>query len=185
MKTSTEMMDVFHKPYAQMMKMMSPGKEKEMMENMVNSIDKIGEYQMKQAQLQYLLYTTSQNAMEKAIHANMNKTTDSTEISNFNLFFNEWVGITEKTFTELFATDEFSQLKAEVTTLAMSIKKDYDTQLTSQFENTPFAFKADMDEVYKNLYDLKKMVKQMQKMLEISEEEVEIVEAKPTKAKKK
>jgi hypothetical protein len=182
MKTSTELMDLYQKPFSQMMKMMNPGKEKHMMEVMVATMDKVNEYQLKQSQLQYLLYTTAQKSMETSIQNNMNKVSENTEVGNFNIFFNEWVSTTEKAFTELFATDEFSQLKAEVTTLSMSIKKDFDTQMTTSLENTPFAFKSDMDEVYKNIYDLKKMVKHLQKMLDLNEE-VETV--KTTRSKKK
>jgi hypothetical protein len=183
MKTSSEMFDMYQKPYEHFLKMMTPGKEKTMMEGMISTMERVNEYQLKQAQLQYLLYTTSQKAFETSIHANMNKVADSTEAGNFNQFFNEWVGTTEKAFTELFATDEFSQLKAEVTSLSMGIKKDMDAQMMQSFEHTPFAFKSDMDEVYKSLYDLKKMVKQMQKMLEVSDE---VEEVKPaTKSRKK
>jgi len=182
MKTSTELMDLYQKPFSQMMKMMNPGKEKHMMEAMVATMDKVNEYQLKQSQLQYLLYTTAQKSMETSIQNNMNKVSENTEVGNFNIFFNEWVSTTEKAFTELFATDEFSQLKAEVTTLPMSIKKDFDTQMTTSLENTPFAFKSDMDEVYKNIYDLKKMVKHLQKMLDINEE---VEKVKTTRSKKK
>jgi hypothetical protein len=186
MHTSQEMLEAYNKPFAQMMKMMAPGKEKQMLENMVETMDKINVYQTKQAQLQYLLYTTAQKAMENSIKNNFDKTTDGTEITNFNQFFTEWVSTNENAYTSLFATEEFSQLKAEVTALGMSIKKDYDNQLVSSLENTPFAFKSDMDEVYKNLYDLKKMVKQMQKMLEINvEEEVVAEEKTASKTKKK
>jgi len=182
MKTSTELMDLYQKPFSQMMKMMNPGKEKHMMEAMVATMDKVNEYQLKQSQLQYLLYTTAQKSMETSIQNNMNKVSENTEVGNFNIFFNEWVSTTEKAFTELFATDEFSQLKAEVTTLSMSIKKDFDTQMTTSLENTPFAFKSDMDEVYKNIYDLKKMVKHLQKMLDLNEE---VEKVKTTRSKKK
>jgi heme oxygenase len=182
MKTSTELMDLYQKPFSQMMKMMNPGKEKHMMEAMVATMDKVNEYQLKQSQLQYLLYTTAKKSMETSIQNNMNKVSENTEVGNFNIFFNEWVSTTEKAFTELFAKDEFSQLKAEVTTLSMSIKKDFDTQMTTSLENTPFAFKSDMDEVYKNIYDLKKMVKHLQKMLDINEE---VEKVKTTRSKKK
>jgi hypothetical protein len=182
MKTSTEFMDLYQKPFSQMMKMMNPGKEKHMMEAMVATMDKVNEYQLKQSQLQYLLYTTAKKSMETSIQNNMNKVSENTEVGNFNIFFNEWVSTTEKAFTELFAKDEFSQLKAEVTTLSMSIKKDFDTQMTTSLENTPFAFKSDMDEVYKNIYDLKKMVKHLQKMLDLNEE---VEKVKTTRSKKK
>jgi hypothetical protein len=162
-------MDVYNKPFGQFMKMMSPGKEKIMLENIVSTLDKINLYQTKQTQLQYLLYSTSQTAMETTIKSNFNKVKDNaSEINNFNNFFTEWINTNELAFTNLFATDEFSELKAEVTSLSMGIKKDFDNQLISTLENTPFAFKTDMDEVYKSLYDLKKMVKQMQQMLEIN-----------------
>jgi hypothetical protein len=182
---SQEMMDAYNKPFGQMMKMMAPGKEKVMLESMIETMEKISQYQTKQTQLQYLLYTTAENAMEKSIENNFNKVNAGTEITNFNQFFTEWTNTNESAFTTLFATDEFSQLKAEVTALNMGIKKDFDNQLVSSFENTPFAFKSDMDEVYKNLYDLKKMVKQMQKMHEINVEENVVADEKTASAKRK
>jgi hypothetical protein len=123
--------------------------------------------------------------MEKSIENNFNKVNAGAEITNFNQFFTEWMNTNESAFTTLFATDEFSQLKAEVTALNMGIKKDFDNQLVSSFENTPFVFKSDIDEVYKSLYDLKKMVKQMQKMLEINVEENVVADEKTASAKRK
>jgi len=182
---SQEMMHAYNKPFGQMMKMMAPGKEKLMLESMVETMEKISQYQTKQTQLQYLLYTTAENAMEKSIENNFNKVNAGAEITNFNQFFTEWMNTNESTFTTLFATDEFSQLKAEVTALNMGIKKDFDNQLVSSFENTPFVFKSDMDEVYKSLYDLKKTVNQMQKMLEINVEENVVDDEKTASAKRK
>jgi len=58
-----------------------------------------------------------------------------------------------------------------------------DTKLEKMFSNIPVATRSDMEEVYKMVYDLKKQVRQLEKMLDMETEE-EIAPAAKTTARK-
>ena len=47
----------------------------------------------------------------------------------------------------------------------------------------PFAFKSHLDELYKSIYDLKKMVKEMKKNLDLNAVEEDIIKTKEAVAK--
>jgi hypothetical protein len=190
MNVYNQMSDNMHKTMAPFVKMMAPGKEKENMQASFETMDKMAIYQIKNAQLQYLIMTTGQKAVEKTMEMVTEKFKNQTEITSFNKFFQEWVNLNEGAFVELFNSDDFSALKAEVTSLSLAIKKDLETQFESQMAVYPFVFKSDMNEVYQTMHDLKNKIKSLESQLaavkastvELDEEE-EV--AKKTTSRKK
>jgi len=190
MNVYNQMSDNMHKTMAPFVKMMAPGKEKENMQASFETMDKMAIYQIKNAQLQYLIMTTGQKAVEKTMEMVTEKFKNQTEITSFNKFFQEWVNLNESAFVELFNSDDFSALKAEVTSLSLAIKKDLETQFESQMAVYPFVFKSDMNEVYQTMHDLKNKIKSLESQLaavkastvELDEEE-EV--AKKTTSRKK
>ncbi len=100
--------------------------------------------------------------------------------------YNEWIKTNEKTFSDLFATDEFSKVKADALTLTMEVKKHFQKQFENVFEQYPIAFKSEMEEVYKTIHDLKKTVKDLQTKLAMQNAaSVELFEEEKAKGKKK
>lgn len=178
------MKDVFAKTYEPMMNLVQAGKEKESLENMIATMDKAALYQVKNTQLQYLMYTAGQKSMEKTVELLSTKMKNNTEVTSFQNFFNEWVNTNEKVYLELFNSDEFSALKAEVLELSSGVKKSLENQFETNFGQYPLVFKNEMEEVYKTIYDLKKTIKNLQaKLMDgvlVEEEE----ETKTTKTKK-
>jgi len=180
MNMYNQMSDNMQKSMAPFVKMMAPGKDKERIEAGFETMDKMAIYQIKNAQLQYLMMTTGQKAVEKTMEMVTEKFKNQTEITSFNKFFQEWVNLNEGAFVELFNSDDFSALKAEVTSLSLAIKKDLETQFESQMAVYPFVFKSDMNEIYQTIHDLKNKVKSLEAQLvavkastvELDEEEV-------------
>lgn len=189
MNMYNQMSDNLQKTMAPFVKMMAPSKEKERIEASFETLDKIAIYHIKNAQLQYLMMTTGQKAVESTMEMVAEKFKNQTEITSFNKFFQEWVNLNEGAFIELFNSDDFSALKAEVTSLSLAIKKDLETQFESQMAVYPFVFKSDMNEIYQTIHDLKNKVKSLEAQLaavkastvELDEEEV----AKKTTTRKK
>jgi len=191
MNMYNQMSDNMNKTMAPFVKMMAPGKEKENMQASIETMDKMAIYQIKNAQLQYLMLTTGQKAVEKSMEMVTEKFKNQTEITSFNKFFQEWVNLNEGAYVELFNSDDFSALKAEVTSLSLAIKKDLETQFETQMAVYPFVFKSDMNEVYQTIHDLKNKVKALEAQLvavkastvELDEEE-EVSKTKTTTRKK-
>jgi len=187
MNHTNPLVEMYEKTFAPYAKLMSP-EQNNMGEKMVEMMETFSKYSIKQTQLQYLLYQTSQKSMETAVGNAYKNMSENKEVSNFNQFFNEWVSVTDKAFVELFGSDEFSALKSEVLSLSSHIKKEMEVSMEKSMEKMPFAFKSHLDELYKSIYDLKKMVKEMKKNLDLNVVEENIIEAeeavvKPSAAK--
>jgi hypothetical protein len=165
MNMYNQMSDNMQKSMAPFVKMMAPGKEKERMEAGFETMDKIAIYHIKNAQLQYLIMTTGQKTVEKTMEMVAEKFKNQKEITSFNKFFQEWVNLNEGAFIELFNSDDFSALKAEVTSLSLAIKKDLEKQFEQQMAVYPFVFKSDMNEIYQTIHDLKNKVKALEQEL--------------------
>lgn len=175
-QTYNKLMDPF-------MKMMSPGKEKERMQEMLDTMDKMAVYMIKQNQLQYLVYSTGNKALEESMKTVMEEFQNQKEITSFQKFFSGWVSTNEKTFTEMFGSDDYSALKAEVMALGMGLKKDMENQFEKSFSNLPLVFRSEMDELYRNVQELRKVVRNLQDQLALYQG-VEIPAPTTSKTKK-
>jgi len=151
----------------------------------------VTEFSIKQSELQSYLYKTMQTSMEALAKETQDKYKDaqagSFTMPTANELYTEWVKTNEKMFAELFATDEFSKVKAEALNLSMDVKKHFEKQFENVFEQYPITFKSEMEEVYKTMHDLKKTVKDLQTKLAMQNAAaVELFEEdKAAKAKKK
>ncbi len=152
----------WQKTFAPFVKLMPQGKEKERMQASFETMDKMAVYYIKNAQLQYLILGTGQKALEQSLKLVADKFQNETEITSFNKFFQEWVNLNENTFIELFNSDEYSALRAEVTSLSLAVKKDLEVQFENQMAAYPFVFKTDMNELYQTIHDLKNKVKALE-----------------------
>lgn len=158
--------NVFGKTFEPVLKLATPGKEKEAIEANIQLLDKIAEYSVRNAELQYHFYITSQKAVEAAAKKSfegMNSNTN--EIQGFNDFYNDWVKTNEALYTDLFSSDEFSKVKGEVMNLGMDVKKHFEKQFENVFNVYPVAFRSDVDELTKTIHDLKKQVKTLETRL--------------------
>ncbi len=165
----TNVNNVFGKTFEPLLKIANPGKEKENVEATIALMDKMAEFSIKQSELQNHLYKTMQASMEtlaaqtKDKYSNMQAGTLT--MPTPNEMYAEWVKTNEGMFAELFATDEFSKVKADALTLSMDVKKHFEKQFENVFEAYPITFKSEMEEVYQTMHDLKKTVKDLQSKL--------------------
>ncbi|HWY33683.1 MAG TPA: poly(R)-hydroxyalkanoic acid synthase subunit PhaE, partial [Nitrosopumilaceae archaeon] len=181
--------DVFGKTFEPLLKLVTPGKEKENIEANIILLDKISEFSVRQAEMQYQFYVTSQKAAETAAKHSFDKLSKGTldEKADFNEFYNEWVKTNETLFTDMFSSDEFSKIKGEVMNIGMDVKKHFEKQFENVFGVYPIVFRSEVDELTKTIYELKKQIKTLETRiaqhgaasLEFDDEE------KTTKAKKK
>jgi polyhydroxyalkanoate synthesis regulator phasin len=176
--------NVFGKTFEPLLKLTTPGKEKENIEATIALMDKMAEYSIKQAELQLFLQETTQKSIEKVAKQYSEKFSDPknlTQTPNAQELYNEWVKTNETLFAELFASDEFSKVKGEALNLSMDVKKHFEKQFEQMFENYPVVFKSEVEELQKTIYDLKKQVKELQTKLSISTTDADDEKAKNRK----
>lgn len=158
--------NVFGKSFEPILKLATPGKEKEAIESNIALLDKISEYAVKQAQLQQHMYSTTQKAIEESAKHTFEKMTPETlQQQSFTEFYNEWLKTNETLFTQLFESDDYSKLKGELLSISMDVKKDFEKQYESVFAIYPIVFKSEAEELYKTVYELKKQVKALETRL--------------------
>lgn len=163
--------NVFGKTFEPLLKVVTPGKEKENIESTIALMDKLAEYSIKQAELQVQLQATTQKSLEKVAKEYSEKYSNPEafkQIPNAQELYNEWVKVNEQLFTELFASEEFSKVKGDALNLGMDVKKHFEKQFEQTFENYPVVFKSEAEELHKTIYELKKQVKELQNKLSIS-----------------
>lgn len=179
--------NVFGKTFEPLLKMVNPGKEKENIENTILLMDKLAEYSIKQAELQSFLQNTTQKSMEKVAKQFTEKMQDPANLQKLpgaQDIYNEWIKINEELFSQLFASEEFSKVKAETLSIGADVKKQFENQFVHMFEAYPLVFKNDLEELHQTIYDLKKQVKELQTKLAISNSDLSD-EEKTAKNRKK
>lgn len=170
----TNMLNQYSSMYSQMMnavspfgKLMTPNADTKTMQEWNNIINNMNVYNMKSAEMQYMVYEIGGKVMEKIAENLMHKIENGEEVNSIMKLYQEWLNTSDAMYVELFETDEYSKLMAEVSAMQLRIKKDIELQMEKMFTNVPVATRSEMDEVYQTIYDLKKQVRQLQSMLEL------------------
>ncbi len=148
--------------FAPILHFVSNVKEKENFELVLDTLDKSSNYGVQLSKIQNLLYSTGQKASGELFASIFDKSKQQDFSHSFQNFFNEWASINEKHYTSLFATDEFSKLKAELLTLSLAVNKNIEKQFENRVEFLPLVVKSELNELYKTIYDLKKTVKALE-----------------------
>jgi hypothetical protein len=131
--------------------------------------DRMALYNIKNAEMQYMVYQQGQKVMDQLVANIAEKVQSGTEINSIAALYQEWLNLSDKVYVELFESDAYSKLMAEVSALQLKLRKDMDLQAEKMLANIPVATRSELDELYKVIYDLKKEVRQLEKMLELED----------------
>ncbi|MCX8080898.1 MAG: hypothetical protein N3F09_06650 [Bacteroidia bacterium] len=156
---------LFTRSFEPLLKLVNPGKEKENMESLLELMDRVADYTLKQGLMQSLIQKSVQLGMEetfKHVQEFFSNPENIGKSINAQDFYNQWVKTNEKIFHDLFSSEEFSKLKGETLNLSMDIKLAFDKFISNLYGAFPFVFKNDLNEIYQELHDLKKRVKELE-----------------------
>ena len=162
-------------------KMMPANEHMKAMNEWNDISNRIMVYNIKNAELQYMIYNQGQKVMDALAENVAKKVKDGTEVKSVIALYQEWLNISDKSFVHLFESDEYSKLMAEVGSLKMKLQKDIELQMEKNLKGIPVATRSEMDEMYKTIYELKKKIHQLEKMMDLDSEV--ITEAKPAAKK--
>ncbi|MBP9933624.1 MAG: hypothetical protein KBF25_08010 [Chitinophagaceae bacterium] len=186
------MLNQYNNMYSQMMnavspfaKLMTPSQDTKTMQEWNQIINQMNVYNLKSAEMQYMVYQQGMKVMENIAENMMHKIENGENVDSMMKLYQEWLNASDAKFVELFETDEYSQLMAEVSALQLRIKKSVEGQMEKMFVNVPLATRSEMDEVYQTIYDLKKQVRQLQSMLELEDEAPKATATKKSATRKK
>lgn len=163
--------NVFSKTFEPLLKVTTPGKEKENIEAIIALMDKMTDYSIRQSELQYQLQNTMRKSVENVAKQYADKFQHPetfTKVPDVQEMYNEWIKTNEQMFAELFSSDEFSKVKGETMNLSMDVKKHFEKQFETMMANFPVVLKSDVEELNKTVYELKKQIKELQNKLSLA-----------------
>lgn len=168
--------------FAPMAKMVTPNASTKNMAEWKEIADKMVIYNIKNSEMQSMMYEKGVKIMDKIAQSIANKIENGEEVSSVMALYQEWLNTSDAEFVSLFESDEYSKIMAETASLQMKLRKEIDLKLENQMSKLPIATRSDMEEMHKAIYDLKKQVRQLEKMLEMetANEEVKVETPKPT-----
>jgi len=172
-------------------KLITPNKYTTAIQEWSEINNRIMEYNIKNVELQYMIYNQGTKVMDKMAEHIAQQVKEGKEVTSIVTMYQEWLNISDKVYVHLFESTEYSKLMSEVASLQMKLRKDIELQTEKMLKDVPVATRSELDEVYKTIYDLKKQVRQLEKMLEIENEteeektEEEAPKAAKTNGKKK
>jgi polyhydroxyalkanoate synthase subunit PhaE len=147
--------------------------------------DKMVAYNVKNNELQYMMYQHGTKVLQDIAESVMTKMEKGESVDSIVKIYQEWMTKGDQVFTSLFETDAYSALMTEVSSLQMKLKMELEQQMEKMlFTNMPIATRTEMDEVYKSLYDLKKMTRNLEKVFGVNSSEVVPVKSATTKSSK-
>ena len=164
------MQSMMHNAVSPIAKMVTPNQYTKSMAEWQDLSDRTMVYNIKNAQLQYMMYAKGTKVMDALAENIGKKIQNGEEIKSMLALYQEWMSISDKQFVSLFESDEYSELMAEVSALQLKLRKDMEGQMEKMLVNVPVATRSEMEEMYKTIYDLKKEVRQLSKMLDIDGE---------------
>jgi len=171
-----QMQAAFQNAVSPIARMATPGQFTRNAAEWSDIMDRMAIFNIKNAELQYMMYQQGHKVMDKLVDSITGKLENGVEISSMTAMYQEWLDISDKVYVELFESDVYSKLMAEVSALQLKLRKEIDLQTEKMMAGLPVATRSEMDELYKVIYELKKEVRQLEKMLEIDSEETEIAE---------
>lgn len=141
------------------------GKDREVVEVFLRGLDDLSIYAAKNLEYQHKIYTTGLVALEKVVESLADKVKTGEEIKQFDEFFDIWVDVNEQAYFQLFQTEEFALIQAEVLDAGLNVRKHFFKIMEMQLEDLPVVLRSEMDDLYKTVYELKKKVKKLEKQI--------------------
>jgi len=163
MKMFDNFQETFGKTFGKTLNIPALGKDREKVELTMQCLEKYSEYMKKNSSFQNKMYATGQSAMQKLVEESAKKFKAGAEIKSYDEFFKLWIDVNENCFGELFSTDEFSKIQAEMLESALDVKKYFNQLIEVPLSDYPIALRSEMDDLYKTIYELKKKIKSLEK----------------------
>ncbi len=154
---------VYQRSISPLLRLFAPGKETELNELMTGMMEKVSVYGQKLAELQQTMYTTGAKTWETFLFENAEELKKGADLSNIQEVFQKWVNKNEASMLELFKTDSYSKIQAELLDLSLDIKQRSEKMAETLLQPLPIMLRSEADELYTTIYELRKRISQLEK----------------------
>lgn len=159
-------LEFYRKEFQPYLKMPQVGLTRFYQERANEALDKFSEFQLVLAEFIHLL----QLPVEKSLRAMQEKIEEQSQSGNlsadFKDYYNLWIKILEGHYMTLYQSPEWVRLLARTLHAADEFKGARDRVLMDLLQFFPVPTTRDMDELYREFYELKKTVKSMAERLQ-------------------
>ncbi|MBI5741823.1 MAG: hypothetical protein HZA16_14060 [Nitrospirae bacterium] len=163
LKNFHSMFGAYDATFGKALNMPAVWKDREKVELCLKSFDDLSSYLEKSIEYQYRMYSTGLKAMGRVMEAIVGRTNGEGKIGGFSEFLDIWVQENEKTFHEMFNTEEFAKFQGEYLDSALNVRRHYFKLMELHLYDFPVAVRSEMDDLYKQVYELKRQVRSLQK----------------------
>ena len=159
-------LEIYQKDFSQFLNVPQLGLTRVYQERINRAADKFNVFQVEAAEFLYLLYLP----MEKSLRVMGEKFRELSQegnlSENFKDYYNMWIKILEGHYMTLFKSPEYSMALSKAINSAEDFIDARQELLADALKALHIPTDKDMDELYKELYLLKKKVKALQKKLD-------------------
>lgn len=172
--------DGYDKTFGALLKSPVVGSSREIIEQNKKMLDALVSFLMVASDFSTKVMGVASENSKKAFEQYFDMLEEGSEPKTFNEFYKYWSDRVEAAIDKYFFTDEFAKMMGFVADAAMKFKIESDKATELFLANTPIVTTSEIDNVYKNVYELKKEVKKLKK--EVGELKKELgAESKGTK----
>ncbi len=164
LKIYENLYETYQRNFDPMVRAAINGRDGQALEILKELVKRFSGFSQKMNKVQYNTYVTGQKAMEAVVQKAVATFKDGgADAKSYNDFFKSWVEVNEKAFGELFKTEEFSKLQADLMNSSLEIRSEMQKLMEVFMADYPVVARSEMDELYKTIHELKTKVRSMEK----------------------
>lgn len=153
----------FSSSYGKIFTMPQFSMNREQMQKQMHSINALINFFTSMNEFIATISKVYQETFMKIIKDYQEMVSEGTNPKTYKEFYEYWLHQNETAYQNLFGTEEFSKLIAQLLDAGVNYKKNVDDLLEKQLKFLPYPTKTDMDSVYKTLDTLKRDVRSLKK----------------------
>lgn len=161
-----EWKEAYNQTFGVLVKSPVVGSSREMLEQNNRAVDAMIEMLISVSEFMTKALSVGYKYSQEAFEQYFDSVDNGEDPKTFNEFYKMWSKHVENAIETYFYTDEFSKLIAKTADSAMIFKIEYDKVIEKALADFPIVTKSEVDNVYKNVYSLRREVRELKKELE-------------------
>ncbi len=181
-KFAQEMQNKLESSFAPMLHLTDQGKMSEMANLAREAQKEYMNYMVKGTEVQVKFLEAGQSALPETIDTMQTKFKETQKLPTYEEFFTAFINTLENHLIKVFETESYSGLQNDLAAASVKVKNRVERYLELAMEGAPFALRSETSEIVKEIQELRRKVRKLEKMVE---ETPENDPAPKTKGRKK
>ena len=156
-------LEIYEKDFRQLFTIPQLGLTRVYQERVNQALDKFNQFQLVAARFLFLLYLPVEKSLRAMGERLEQLSKESCLPDDFKEYYNVWIKTLEGHYMTLFKAPEYTQALSKALNATQDFITARDELLTDVLKTLPLPTNKDIDELYKELYLLKKKVKELTK----------------------